>query len=145
MARHRIVTLTLDGTPYPMRLDMNTAETIQELAGQNVLGGQLDVSPKTLKVILFAALDAAARAQGKEAPLSMDQIGSLIDPTDVEQMGELTQAIERLFGTNTVQPEDVPKADPTSAPTAEASPSPSSAAIALPGSSLELVTPSSGG
>lgn len=145
MARPRIVTVDLDGVSYPLRWDFNTLAIIEELTGQNVMGGELVIDARGVVSVLYAGMDAAARATGKGAsPLSRDEIGALLDPTDAEQMTAVVQAVYRLAGLNSPeQKEAPPDADPQPAPTEETS-SPSRAATSSPAAISVSASASSG-
>lgn len=143
MARHRVITIELGGTTYPMRWDFNTLATIKELTGQDPMSGVLVLDSVAIVSVIYAGLEAAAFAAGKDrSPLTHREVGSLLDPTDEQQMEDVIGKVYKLAGINSPPKADAP--DPQTAPATGESGSPSSGATSSPESTSASASASSG-
>jgi hypothetical protein len=129
MARARTETLRINDESYSLRWDMNAIASVEELTGENALLG-FQISVRNIRAVLWSAIDAAAAAKGKEAPITLRQLGSLFETE--EEVLETIPVVTRLIGANMPQPTEEEKVEPDPSPAVtETKPSQSTAGMPL--------------
>ena len=95
MAKHKykIGKLTINGEEYPACVNLRVMQKLEDegIGFDDAFNGAHRWS--NLGYIITCALEEGARLSGAEAPLTEDEIGDMIDITDLEDISEQLAAL----------------------------------------------------
>lgn len=112
--------ITIEGTEYRLRWDMNAMAAVEQLTGSNVLVGTM-ISASNVSAMIFAMIEAQAFYEEREAaPITLRQLRTAM-ATD-EQIQDALDAVARMVPSLTATPDPNALADDAAA--AEGAPVP---------------------